>query len=159
MSENIYPRLHNASWPGIVGKGPGAEPPVSFDTMLKLTAEAEVDGVRFDGIDIGLMDPEVMGAGSDDDIKKIADKVAGYNLEIGSLVAAIWPPTGGSAMGSAEDRKRFVDEVRKACRVGKKLREMGIRPHGIIRIDSASSPEAWSADPAGNTRLIAQIPV
>jgi len=156
MSENIYPRLHNASWPGIVGKGPGAEPPLSFDTMLKLTAGAEVDGVKFDGIDIGLMDPEVMGAGSDEDIKKIADKVAGYNLEIGSLVAAIWPPTGGSAMGTKEDRKRFVDEVRKACRVGKKLREMGIRPHGVIRIDSASSPEAWSADPAGNTRLIAQ---
>jgi hypothetical protein len=45
-----YPKLHNAMWPGLVGKGsPGAEPAIDLDTMLDLTAHASVDGARFDG--------------------------------------------------------------------------------------------------------------
>ena len=33
------PALHNAMWPGLVGKGgPDAEPPIDLDTMLDLTA-------------------------------------------------------------------------------------------------------------------------
>jgi hypothetical protein len=34
-------RLHNAMWPGVVGKGTGAEPYIDLDTMLKLTAAAD----------------------------------------------------------------------------------------------------------------------
>ena len=45
--------------------------------------------------------------------------------------------------------------VRRSCRFGKKLRELGVRPNGVVRIDSASKPEAWLGDPANNTRLIA----
>jgi hypothetical protein len=33
---------------GIVGKGPDSEPPIDLDTMLKLTAAAEVDEIKFD---------------------------------------------------------------------------------------------------------------
>ena len=34
-----FPKLHNAMWPGLVGKGsPGAEPFIELDTMLDLTA-------------------------------------------------------------------------------------------------------------------------
>lgn len=153
---NTFPKLHNSTWPGIVGKGPDSEPPISFDTMLKMTADAEVDGVKFDGVDIGLFDPDVVADNSDDGIKKLADKVAGHGLQIGSLVAAIWPPTGGSAMGSREERQRFVEEVKKACRYGKRLRELGVRPYGVIRIDSATGTDPWFTDPAGNTKLIAQ---
>jgi sugar phosphate isomerase/epimerase len=156
MKDNNYPKLHNATWPGIVGKGDDSQPIIPFDTLLQMTAAAEVDGVKFDGIDIGLFDPHVPVNSSDDDLKRLADKVAGYNLEIGSLVAPIWPPEGGSAMGSREERNRFIEQVRKACSVGQRLRKIGIRPNGIIRIDSACSPEAWSKDPAGNTKLIAQ---
>ena len=39
MAENNYPKLHNASWPGVVGKGPDSEPPISIDTMIELTAQ------------------------------------------------------------------------------------------------------------------------
>ena len=46
-------------WPGLVGKGPDAEPPIDLDTMLDLTAAAEVDGVKFDGVDLFLFDPHV----------------------------------------------------------------------------------------------------
>ena len=51
------PALHNAMWPGLVGKGPDSEPPIDLDTMLNLTAAAEVDGQRFDGVDLFLSLP------------------------------------------------------------------------------------------------------
>ncbi len=153
MQENNFPKLHNATWPGIVGKGPDSEPPISFDDMLIMTATAEIDGVKFDGIDIGLLDPHINIDSTDDDIKLLADKVGTHNLNIGSLVAPIW---GGPAMGSKEERTQFVEMVRKACNFGKRLRELGVRPYGVVRIDSASSPQSWEADPINNSKLIAQ---
>jgi len=149
---NNFPKLHNSTWPGIVGKGPDSEPVISFDTMLEKTAAAEVNGVKFDGIDIGLFDPHIDLDMSDDGIKGLAEKVAGLNLNIGSLVAPIW---GGPAMGSAAERKTFVEMVRKSCEFGQKLKDLGVRSHGVVRIDSASSVENWSKDPVGNTKLIA----
>ncbi len=151
--QNNFPKLHNATWPGLVGKGPDSEPPIPFDTMLEMTAGAEVDGNKFDGVDLGLLDPHINIDGSDDDIKRLADKIAGFNLNVGSLVAPIW---GGPTLGSDDDRKTFVEMVRKACHFGKVLRDHGVRQYGVIRIDSASSPEDWSKDPVNNTKLIAQ---
>ena len=153
MSQNNYPKLHNATWPGIVGKGPDSEPPIDLDTLINFTANAEADGVKFDGIDIGLFEPHFNIDETEDGIKRLADKVGNLNLNIGSLVAPIW---GGPAMGSKEDRAVFVDMVKRSCEFGKKLRNEGVRPYGIIRIDSASKPEAWAKDPAGNTKLIAE---
>jgi len=144
-------------WPGLVGKGPDSEPPIELDTMLDLTAAANVNGQRFEGVDLFLFDPHVGIDSSDDDLKRLADKVRERGFVIGSVVAPVWPPTGGgSAMGSAEERAAFVGQVRKACRIAKRLREMGIRPYGIVRIDSASSPSEWLKDPLGNTKLIAE---
>jgi sugar phosphate isomerase/epimerase len=144
-------------WPGLVGKGgPGAEPPIDLDTMLNLTAAAQVDGVRFDGVDLFLFDPHVSIDSTDDDLKKLAEKIRSKNLVVGSLVAPVWPPTGGgSAMGSEEERQAFLTQVRKACAIGRKLRDLGIRKYGIIRIDSAASPSDWAKDPSGNTKKIA----
>lgn len=153
MEKNNYPKLHNATWPGIVGKGPDSEPPISLDQLLEFTANAEVNGVKFDGIDIGLLEPHFNIDCSDDEIKKFADKVGALNLNVGSLVAPIW---GGPAMGSKEDRTVFVDMVKKSCRFGQKLREYGVRHYGVIRIDSASKPEEWAKDPVANTQRIAQ---
>jgi sugar phosphate isomerase/epimerase len=152
MAENIYPKLHNATWPGIVGKGPDSEPPISLEKMLEMTAAAEVDGVKFDGVDIGLFDPSI-NLDDQDGIKRLADQVSKHNLVIGSLVAPIW---GGPAMGTKEDRTNFVEQVRKSCIYGQKLKEIGVRPYGVVRIDSASSVEDWAKDPVNNTKLIAQ---
>jgi len=153
---NTYPYLHNAMWPGLVGKGPDSEPPIDLETMLNLTVEAEVDGIKFDGVDLFLSLPHTDIDSSDDDLKRLAEKLASKGLRAGSLVAPVWPPTGGgSAMGSAEERARFVTQVRKACRIGRNLRDLGVRQYGVIRIDSASSPSEWAKDPAGNTKLIA----
>jgi len=153
---NNYPKLHNAMWPGLVGKGsPGAESCLDLDTMLDLTAKAEVDGVKFDGVDIFLYDPHINIDSSDDDLKRIAAKITAKNLVVGSVVAPIWPPTGGgSAMGSEEERKKFVGQVQKGCRIAKKFRELGVRPHGVVRIDSACGVTDWDKDPKGNTKRI-----
>src|SRR5690349_25011775 len=115
------PALHNAMWPGLVGKGAGGEPPIDLETMLNLTAAAEVDGVRFDGVDLFLSLPHTGIDSSDDDLKALADKLASKKLRAGSLVAPVWPPTGGgSAMGNEEERARFLGQVKKACRIGSK---------------------------------------
>jgi sugar phosphate isomerase/epimerase len=154
---NTYPKLHNAAWPGVVGKGPGGEPAIELDRMLDLTADAEVEGVRFDGVDLFLFDPHVSIDANDDELKRLADKVRSRNLEIGSVVAPVWPPTGGGmAMGGKDDRKRFITQVSKACRIAQRLRELGVRPEGVVRIDSACSVAAWREDPKGNQRRIAE---
>jgi sugar phosphate isomerase/epimerase len=155
---NEYPKLHNAMWPGLVGKGsPGAEPAIDLDTMLDLTAKAEVNGTKFDGVDLFLFDPHVSIDSSDEDILRLAEKIQSRGLVIGSVVAPVWPPTGGgSAIGTPDERKQFVKQVEKACRIAQKLRELGARPWGVVRIDSACSPSDWAKEPKRNTRLIAQ---
>src|SRR5712691_7231703 len=100
-SQHTYPKLHNAMWPGLVGKGgPGAEPALDLDTMLDLTADTNVDGARFDGVDLFLFEPHVSIDSSDSAIRRLADTIGSKGLAVGSLVAPVWPPTGGGpAMG------------------------------------------------------------
>ena len=156
MQMHTFPHLHNAMWPGLVGKGPDSEPPIDLDTMLDLTANASVGGVKFDSVDLFLFDPHVSIDSSPDDVKRLADRIRARHLAVGSLVAPVWPPTGGgSAMGDATERRQFVIQVRKACEIGKTLREVGIRRSGVIRIDSAVSPSEWAKDPQANTKKIA----
>jgi hypothetical protein len=45
--------------------------------------------------------------------------------------------------------------VEKACRIAQKLRDIGIRPYGVVRIDSACGVTDWEKDPKGNTKRIA----
>jgi sugar phosphate isomerase/epimerase len=154
---NNFPKLHNAAWPGVVGKGAGSEPPIDLDTMLDLTVAAEYEGVRFDGVDLFLFDPHVDIDSSDDAIHRLADKVRSRNLEIGTVVAPVWPPTGGgSAMGTEAERAKFLDQVRKGCRIANRLRQIGVRPNGVVRIDSAAGVDAWYAHPEENQRTIAE---
>jgi sugar phosphate isomerase/epimerase len=156
-SKHKSPALHNAMWPGIVGKGGDSEPAIDLDTMLNLTAAAEVDGTKFDGVDLFLSLPHTDIDSTDDELKILADKLAAHNLVAGSLVAPVWPPVGGgSAMGSQEERASFLTQVRKACEIGKKLRGLGIRRYGVVRIDSAAGPAAWADNPTANTKLIAE---
>ena len=156
-AKHKFPALHNAMWPGIVGKGTDAEPAIDLDTMLSLTAAAEADGIKFDGVDLFLSLPHTDIDSTNDDLKLLADKLAKHSLVAGSLVAPVWPPVGGgSAMGSTEERERFLTQVRKACAIGQKLRDLGIRKYGVVRIDSAEGPEAWAEYPAENTKRIAE---
>jgi sugar phosphate isomerase/epimerase len=156
-SNNTLPKLHNAMWPGLVGKGsPGAEPPIDLDTMLELTARAEVGSVKFDGVDLFLYDPHVSIDLDEDGIKRLAEKIQAKGFIVGSVVAPVWAPTGGgSAMGNQEERARFVGQVRKACRIAARLRKLGARPYGVVRIDSACGPKDWMSDSKASQRTIA----
>ena len=157
MQNALYPKLHNAMWPGVVGKGDDSEPPIDLDTLLDLTAGAEVNGVKFDGVDLFLADPHTSIDVTDDGIKELADKVASRGLVIGSAVAPVWPPLGGgSAMGSRDERNKFVEMVEKSCRIMQRLRELGVRSYGVVRIDSATGVDEWAKDPLGNTKIIAE---
>ena len=157
MHLHSKPALHNAMWPGLVGKGSDSEPPIDLTRMLDLTAAAENDGMKFDGVDLFLSLPHVDINSSKDDLIRLAEDIARRKLVVGSLVAPVWQPTGGgSAMGSENERKAFLTQVRKACQIGKTLYEIGIRKYGVIRIDSAASPTEWAKSPKENTKRIAE---
>ena len=157
---NTFPKLHNAMWPGLVGKGTdeGQEPPISLERMLELSAGAEVDGQKFDGIDYFLFLPHTDPEASDDDLRKIADSIAGHGFDVGSLVAPIWPGTvGDSAMGDAVAREKFLSAVKMACRIAGIFNEHGVRKGGVIRIDAAEfGIEKWREDAKANTAKIAE---
>lgn len=152
-------KLHNAMWPGLVGKGDdeGQEPPISLDRMLELTAAAEVNGQKYDGIDYFLFFPHTDPDASEADLRVIADKIQGHGFDVGSLVAPIWPGTvGDSAMGDAEATGKFLDSVQVGCRIAKVFNDHGVRKRGVIRIDSAEfGVEKWKEDATGNTKKIA----
>jgi len=156
----MKPKLHNAMWPGLVGKGDdeGQEPPISLEKMLDLTAAAEVDGQKFEGVDYFLFLPHTDPDASDDELKKIADMIASRGLKVGSLVAPVWPGTvGDSAMGTDEQTEKFLLAVEKGCRIAKVFNEHGVREYGCIRIDSAEfGVETWKEDPTTNTKRIAE---
>ena len=153
------PKLHNAMWPGLVGKGDGEgqEPPISLEKMLQLTAAANVNGQKFDGIDYFLFHPHTDPDASNDDLRRIADQIASYGFAVGSLVAPIWPGTvGDSAMGTPVQRAKFILSVKKACRIAKIFNEHGVRQYGVIRIDSAEfGVNKWRENPEVNTKTIA----
>lgn len=153
------PKLHNAMWPGLVGKGSdaGQEPPISLERMLELTAAAEVDGQKFDGIDYFLFFPHTNPDASDCELRTIADLIASHGFSVGSLVAPIWPGTvGDSAMGSPVQRAKFIAAVKKACRIARIFNEHGVRKYGAIRIDSAEfGVNKWRENSAANTKTIA----
>jgi hypothetical protein len=58
-------------------------------------------------------------------------------------------------MGTADERQAFLTQVRKACRIGFKLRELGVRPYGVVRIDSACGVADWVADAEASQAAIA----
>ena len=152
-------KLHNAMWPGLVGKGTGEgqEPPISLDHMLELSAAANVNGEKFDGIDYFLFHPHTDPDASESDLRHIADKIASHGFKVGSLVAPIWPGTvGDSAMGTPVQRAKFILAVKKACRIAKIFNEHGVRQYGVIRIDSAEfGVNKWREDSVANTKTIA----
>src|SRR5690606_12352842 len=124
MSKNNFPRLHNATWPGIVGKGPDSEPVIPFDKMLEFTAAAEVGGVKFDGVDVGLLEPHVNLEKGAEEARRLAEKVSGHGLKVGSLVAPVW---GTTAMGSREGRGGVGGAIRRTGEFAKRREKEGGR--------------------------------
>ena len=79
-------------------------------------------GVKFDGIDIFHAAPHTNIDFTDDEVKQLADKAAGTRSRHRLDRGPVWPPVGGgSAMGSASDRKKFVDNVREVLQARQAL--------------------------------------
>lgn len=153
-------QLHNATWPGLVGKSDadGGEPPISLDRMIELTAAARGPrGEKFDGVDLIILPPHFNLSESlrvdQDQVSRIADALEQSGLSVGSIAAPVWK---GSAMGTAKERERFVRAVELACEVGSTLHDRGIRTYGSVRIDSAAfGLENWRENPvAGTARIV-----
>ena len=104
-----FPKLHNAIWPGVVGKGAGRR------AGHRPRHDARPDGGRRGGRRPVRRRRPVPGRPARRHRRDRRRPEAGWptrcrprNLVIGSLVAPVWPPTGGgSAMGTPEERQRF----------------------------------------------------
>ena len=154
---HTYPAIHNAMWPGLVGKGPDSEPPIDLETMLDLTAAAKWMASSSTASICSSSIRTSASTATDDDMKRLADKVG---------VAQSRRRIGGGA-GLAADRRRLGDGQRRGAQelrhagaqglpIAKTLSDLGIRTYGVVRIDSAASPSDWANDPAGNQKKIAE---
>ena len=156
--QHKWPAIHNAMWPGLVGKGPDSEPPIDLDTMLDLTAGAASNGIevrRRRSVSVRparqhRLRPTTISSGCATRSRRADSWSARWSRRCGRRPAA------ARRWASDDDRKNFLTQVRKACAIGKKLRDLGVRTYGVVRIDSASSPAEWAKDPEGNTKKIAE---
>ncbi|MBO7679609.1 MAG: sugar phosphate isomerase/epimerase, partial [Thermoguttaceae bacterium] len=74
QTKKNFPKLHNATWPGVVGKGaPGCDPCIGLKDMLDMTRAAEVDGVKFDGFDLFLDLPHFDPSKIDAETERLAE--------------------------------------------------------------------------------------
>ena len=128
---HAFPAIHNAMWPGLVGKGPDSEPPIDLDTMLDLTAAARVDGVGFDGVDLFLSLPHTDIDSTDDDLARLAE-----NTRIQRT-----PRRFAGGAGLAADRRRVRDG---RCHRARALFDAGRKglPHRqqAARVEDPSAP-------------------
>ena len=150
-------KIHNAMWPGLVGKEEGSDqPPISLEKMVSMTKDSTSGGASYDGIDIFHFLPHIDPESPKSAITELADKIQGLGLNIGSIVSPVWPGTvGGCAFDSDEDQKNFLKAVKVSCELAKDLKEHGVRTYGCVRIDSAGGPEDFAKDELGNTKKLA----
>ena len=157
MPGNNYPKLHNAMWPGLVGKGPDSEPPIDLDTMLKLTAAARFDGGKFEGVDLFLADPHTSINSSKDDIQRLGRQDR-------RLRACGW--LSGRARLAAS-RRRFRDgfggRARQICLYGRESLSHCAATERHRNSQVWSRPDRfrrrvhdWASNPAENQKQIAK---
>ena len=154
---NNLPKLHNAAWPGVVGKGPDSEPPIELDTMLDLTAAAEVDGVqlrRRRSVPVRAARRYRL-VGRRSQAARRAGPLAqpGHRLSRRARLAAhrrrIGDGLGGRTGKLPHPGPQGLQDCQAAARAG-------ARPYGVVRIDSAVDPGTWSkGDPDANSKRIA----
>ena len=153
-----YPALHNAMWPGLVGKGPDSEPPIDLDTMLDMTAATRGrrrQVRRRRSVPLRSAHEHRRRATTSSSGSPTASPGAGWWSARSSRRSGR-RPAAAPRWATRRNGSKFLTQVEKACRIGRTLRELGIRKYGVVRIDSSASPGDWAADPAGNTKKIAE---
>ena len=152
-ANNNYPKLHNAMWPGVVGKGaPGAEPTIDLDTMLDLTAAAEVDGSQVRRRRPLPRSPRTSTSTSTTTSSSaMADKIAGNGLVIGSVVAPVWVDAAAARRWATDERAQALPDAgpqglpdrQAAARAGRPARRR--RPHRLLGRRRATGPRTRRA--------------
>ena len=84
-------------------------------------------------------------------IKALADKVKSKGLVVGSVVAPVW--FDAAAGGDATARANWVNHVRKAVRIAKKLRDLGVRKMRLL-----SSPMKFNAISGFDLEVVEYLP-
>ena len=161
MSGLIPTTLRNCTTPpgrAWSARASGSEPPIDLDTMLDLTAAAEVDGVKFDGVDLFLFAPHV---NIDADRRRAQD--AGRQ----GALARPGDRLGGRA-GLAADRRRLGDGRGRGTRRSSSSRSAraagspggsaswACGPTASCGSTRPASPADWAKDPEGNQERIAE---
>ena len=116
-------------------RSPDSEPPIDLDTMLDLTAKASVDGVKFDGVDLFLFAPHVSIDATDDELKRLADKIRARQAR---------RRLAGRA-GLAADRWRLGDGRRRRAQAVRDAGAEGLRDRRRSCASSASASTASCA--------------
>lgn len=124
-------------WFGFVGKEEGIDEFLIFlDWMLDLILMVDVNGVKFEGVDLFLFYLYIDFDVSDDGLCVMVDKIVEWGFNVGFVVVLVWfGMVGGFVMGSDEDCLNFVLVVKKVCWIVKIFNEYGVWKYGVICID------------------------
>ena len=144
-----YPALHNAMWPGLVGKGAGrrAADRSRHDARPDRRRRGRRRQVR------RRRSVPVRPARQHRLDRRRPEAARRQGRARRTWSSARWwrrsgrRPAAARRWAATTERKAFLTQVRKACAIGRKLRDLGIRQYGVIRIDSAASPADWAKDP------------
>ena len=158
MDGNSYPKLHNAMWPGLVGKGPDSEPPIDLDTMLRLTSAARPTAAQIRGrrslprgsAHIHRFVEGRHQAPRRQDRRTRACRRLGRGAGLAAGRRRLRHGVGGGAQAVPDNGRG------KACRIARQLRDIGIRQSGVVRIDSATGVHDWADNPAANQKVVAK---
>ena len=159
MSTHDTPHCTTPCGPAWSARAPDAEPPIDLDTMLDLTAQREVDGVKFDGVDLFLFDPHVehrrdrrrAEAARRQDRRRKASSSARWSRRSGRRPAA------ASAMGD-EDRAQAVRR-RRCARRARSARRCATSASAGTASSASTRRRARPTGrriPEGNTKKIAE---
>jgi len=115
---NNYPKLHNAAWPGVVGKARRA--PSRYRTGHDARNDDEGRGGRASvrRRDLFLFPSRDIDSG-DDDLMRLADKVRSRGLVIGSVVAPVWPGPAGARRWATKPSARNSSSSPKGCGIAR----------------------------------------
>ena len=110
-TSTTFPSCTTRPGPAWSARATGAEPPIDLDTMLDLTAAAEVDGVKFDGFDLFLFAPHINIDASDDELQELADKAQSRGLDDrhGRRARSGRRPAAARPWATTAERKKFLD--------------------------------------------------
>ena len=150
---NNYPKLHNAMWPGVVGKGHRRR---RADHPARYAAQADRQR-RVRRPEVRRRRPLARRSAHLDRQRPPTRSSAGCRPHRqlraeGRLVRRA--DLGRRRRRLGHGRRRTTasassTQVRKACVIGKQMRDLGIRPTGGVRIDSSTGVEALGQGPRG----------